>query len=349
MIFNLNDLDKPKLISLLEQHEKNIDYLIYLSDIIWEKSVDASDIDYSLDCSKKRDFLFEKLSKEKPYPNKFVDKNIAWDTQMLRLEDYLANPYLKALNNLSFSKDGWVLKQKILKAYSLFPYEEEYHYAPNYLLKMNLAFFDKDYSYPSLSLYDQEWMSLNPYEIRTMEMPLMTVRGKVLVLGLGLGYFAYMAHLKEEVKEVYVVEMDLELIKVFNEYLLPLFPHKEKIHIIKADAFHFIEVIKDKDYDSIFSDLWHDVGDGLSAYLKLRKKFNEFKYTQCTYWIEGAIITYLRLLVIAVMRDEFYHIENEYDEFQLLIKERTREFVIKNTNDLDTLLNIGTLQKLFLK
>ena len=44
-------------------------------------------------------------------------------------------------------------------------------------------------------------MSLNPYEIRTMENAIITARGKVLTLGLGLGYYAYMVHLKEEVKE----------------------------------------------------------------------------------------------------------------------------------------------------
>ena len=274
---------------------------------------------------------------------------MVWETNELLLEEYNNNSYLKALNNLAFSKDGWSLNNKTLKAYSIFPKEEEYMMGSNYVVKMNLGYFTKDYIYPSISLYEQEWMSLNPYEIRTMEIPLQLARGKVLTLGLGLGYFAYMAHLKEDVKEVHIVEMDLELVKIFNEYLLPLFPYKEKIHIHKADAFYFIKDLKDRDYDFIFSDLWHDVSDGVPMYLKLKKVFNGFKTTKCLYWIEDAILTYLKLLVIGVIKDEYYLIENDYDDLQLFIKNRLSGYTLSCSYDLDDLLNIKGLNQLFFK
>ena len=346
MIFDLNENEKKKLVALLEQHEKNIDYLLYLRDIIWNKPVVSGEQITGENQYQKRDNYFNELERVHPFPNAFVKKNIAWDSKLLRLEDYLANPYLKALSNLSFNKEDWSLESKKLEAYSLFPYEEEYHYGPNYSLKINLAYFDKDYFYPSISLYNNEWMSLNPYEIRTMENAIITASGKVLTLGLGLGYYAYMVHLKEEVKEVHIVEMDVDLIRVFNEHLLPLFPHPEKIHIHKADAFYFVNNIKDKDYDFIFSDLWHDVSDGLAMYLELKRHFNKFSYTQCFYWIEGDLITYLRMLVIAMMRDEFNKVENEYDEIQLLIKEKLKDYKISNNYDIDGLLNIKGLNNL---
>ena len=176
-------------------------------------------------------------------------------------------------------------------------------------------------------------------------MPIQIAKGKVLTLGLGLGYFAFMASLKEEVREVHIVEMDLDLIKAFEKYLLPLFPHKDKIHIHKADAFHFIESIKDRDYDFIFSDLWHDVSDGLPMYLKLKKYFDSFKATKRMYWIEGSIVTYLRSLVIGVMKDEYNRIENEYDEIQLTIKSNLKDYVLHNSYELDALLSIQGLFK----
>lgn len=348
MVFDFNDVERKKAEALFIQHEKNIDYLLYLQDKIWQKSCKNPSENDLEDPYKKRDFLFNSLEKEHPYPNEFVKKNISWDTQMLNVDDFLANPYLKKLGSISFNKDGWSLVNKKLEAYSLFPYQEEYHYASNYLLKMSLAFFDKDYNYPSISLYGQEWMSLNPYEIRTMETPIITARGKVLTLGLGLGYFAYMAHLKEDVKEVHIVEMDKGLIEIFNEYLLPLFEHPEKIHIHKADAFRFIESINDHDYDFIFADLWHDVSDGLPMYLKLKRKFNSFKYTQCSSWIESAIVTYIRTLVIGVMRDEYYQIDNEYNDLQLLIKNRLKDYRLTNSYELDSFLNIKGLNLLLL-
>ena len=347
MIFALNDVEKKKVESLLVQHEKNIDYLLYLQPIIWQNLCEIPSNEGLDDPYKKRDFLFDKLEKEHPYPNDFVKKNIKWDTKLLRLEDYLVNPYLQKLKSLSFSKNDWSLNNKTIKAYSLFPYQDEYHFGSDYLLKMSLAFFDQDYIYPSISLFGDEWMSLNPYEIRTMETPIILARGKVLTLGLGLGYFAYMAHLKEEVKEVHIVEMDKGLIDIFNEYFLPLFEYPEKIHIHKADAFHFIESINDKDYDFIFSDLWHDTSDGLPMYMKLKNKFSSYKYTQCSYWIESALLTHLGMLVIGVMRDEYNQRECEYNDIQLLIKNKLANYRIGDYYDLDDLLNIQGLSLLY--
>ena len=347
MIFTLNDVEKKKVESLLLQHEKNIDYLLYLQPLIWQNEHISAPEKQLNDPYQKRDFLFDNLEKEHPYPNDFIKKNIKWDTKLLRLDDYLANPYLKKLNSLSFSKDDWSLNVKKLDAYSLFPYQEEYHFGSDYLLKMSLAFFDNDYFYPSISLFNNEWMSLNPYEIRTMETPIVLANGKVFTLGLGLGYFAYMVHLKKEVEEVHIVEMDKGLIDLFNAYLLPLFEHPEKIHIHKADDFRFIETIKDRNYDFIFSDLWHDNSDGLPMYLKLKRKFSEFKYTQCTYWIEASLITYLRMLVIGVMRDEYYHNNSEYNELQLFIKDKFANYRIESYYDLDDLLNIKGLSLLY--
>ena len=346
MVFDLNDIERNKLISLFNQHEKNLDYLLYLQTIIWQKPVKSPENSDEEDQYKKRDYLFEHLEKEHPFPNDFVKKNIKWDSQLLRIQNYLSNPYLKALSNLSFNKNNWSLTNKKLDAYSLFPYGEEYHYASNYNIKMSLAYFNQDYFYPSISLYGNEWMSLNPYEIRTMETPFLCAKGKVLTLGLGLGYFAYMAHLKEEVKEIHIVEMDKGLIEIFNEYLLPLFPYKEKIHIHKADAFCFIKSIKDKDYDYIFSDLWHDVSDGLPMYIELKENFNSFKSTHCFYWIEGAIVTYLRTLVIGVMKDEYYQNNNSYNDLQLFIKNRLKNHVVKNSSNIDSLLSIKGLNEL---
>lgn len=348
MHFSFNNKDKEKLISLFKQHEYNLDYLIYLKDIIWQNlSFDIDD--KGLNPFEKRKALIDYLDKKYPFPNEFVKNALSWESNLLRVDDYLSNPYLKALNNLSFNKDGWSLTTKTLKAYSLFPKEDEFTVGGNYAVKMNIGFFDSDYNYPSISLYNHEWMSLNPYEIRTMEIPVQLAKGKVLTLGLGLGYYAYMAHLKEEVKEVHIVEMDLELIKIFNEYLLPLFPHKEKIHIHRADAFCYIQNIQDGDYDLIFSDLWHDVSDGIVSYLKLKNYFINFKATKCLYWIEDAIITYLRLLVIGVMKDEYYQLDNDYDELQLFIKNRLSNYQLTNTYDLDNFLNIQGLNTLLFK
>lgn len=340
MRFELNETEDKKLLALFNQHEKNIDYLLYLRDLIWqEPHLNSGLFANKNSFEAKQEFIKQVLENNKT-DSSFINKNLLWDSQEVMLETFTNNPYYQALKNISFEEDGWKLETKKMKAYTLFPYDEQYHYGANSILKMSLGYFTKDYDYPTISLYDQEWMSLNPHEIRTMEMPIQIAKGKVLTLGLGLGYFAYMVHLKEEVKEVYIVEMDLELIKLFQKHLLPLFPYKEKIHIIKADALVYINQINDKDYDFIFSDLWHDVSDGLPMYIKLQERFNKFTYTKRHYWIENSLITYLRLLLIGVIKDEYYKNKNEYDEIQTTIKNNLENVVLHNSYELDALLSI---------
>lgn len=343
MRFEMDEKETNKLISLFNQHEKNIDYMLYLSDKVWENNNINPELFVKKNAFEKRSLFIDELLKSKPCNSDFVKKAIRWDTNLIDIREYLNNPYLKALNNVTFKDGDWSLNYKTLKAYSLFPYEEEYHFGGDSILKMSLGFFDQDYTYPTITLCDNEWMSLNPFEIRTMQVPIQIAKGKVLTLGLGLGYFAFMASLKEEVEEVHIVEMDLELIKAFEKYLLPLFPNKEKIHIHKADAFYFIETIKDKDYDFIFSDLWHDVSDGLPMYLRLKKHFDSFKATKRMYWIEGSIVTYLRSLVIGVIKDEYNHNENDYDEIQAIIKNNLEDYILHNCYELDALMSIKGL------
>ena len=340
MHFELNETENKKLLALFEQHEKNIDYLIYLRDLIWQEPQINSGLFANKNSFEIRMEYIRQVLENHKTDSSFISKNLPWDSQEVMLDTFTNNPYYQALKNISFEEDGWKLTTKKMKAYTLFPYDEQYHYGANSILKMSLGYFTKDYDYPTISLYNQEWMSLNPHEIRTMEMPIQVAKGKVLTLGLGLGYFAYMAHLKEEVKEVYIVEMDLELIKLFQKHLLPLFPYKEKIHIIKADALVFFNQINDRDYDFIFSDLWHDVSDGLPMYIELQGRFGKFTYTKRHYWIENSLITYLRLLLIGVIKDEYYKNKNEYDEIQTTIKNNLENVVLHNSYELDALLSI---------
>lgn len=347
-----NDFEKKKFLSLLKQQQSNIDYLLYMRDVLLNDQAFISHTKIEEINAKKpfenKVLLIENVLKNLPTKNSYIKNNLQWDSHLLSIEEYISNPYLLALKRLTFNEKGWQLKQEKIPAYNLFVSAEEYAIGSDMSIKPSFGFFDKDYFYPSILLENKEWMSLNPHEIKTMEIPIMTARGKVLTLGLGLGYFTYMASLKEEVKEVHIVEMDLDLINLFIKYLLPLFPFPEKIHIHKADAFHFIENIKDHDYDFIFSDLWHDVSDGIISYLLLRKKFDSFGFTKRYYWIEDSLITYLRLLVIGVMNDEYYQNKNDYDVVQKIISDSIESIVLTNSYELDALLNIKGLRKLLL-
>jgi hypothetical protein len=161
-----------------------------------------------------------------------------------------------------------------------------------------LGFFAECFSFPSVMQNGQEWMAIKPNEIETMRAPLSAAHGRVLTYGLGLGYFAYMASEKESVSEVTVVERDESVISLFCDEILPQFSHPEKVQIQKADALDYAATdAKRTDFDFVFADLWHDTGDGLSLYLRLKGSERADRRTAYAYWIEDQLLAALRALV----------------------------------------------------
>lgn len=161
-----------------------------------------------------------------------------------------------------------------------------------------LGFFVEPFSFPAVHQRGQEWMAIKPNEIETMRAPLAAAHGQVLTYGLGLGYFTYMAAEKESVSSVTVVERDGAVISLFRDEILPQFSHPEKIRILKADALDYAaHDAKKTDFDFVFADLWHDTGDGLPLYLRLKKTERTDRRTAYAYWIEDQLLSALRALL----------------------------------------------------
>ena len=121
------------------------------------------------------------------------------------------------------------------------------------------------------------------------------VRGRVAVMGLGLGYFAFMASEKNDVRAVTVVERDADVIALFERHLLPQFAHREKVRLVRADAFDLAQAGLDG-FDCAFVDLWHDVSDGAPMYLRMKALEARSPGVRFFYWIETSIRCFLRSL-----------------------------------------------------
>ena len=168
-----------------------------------------------------------------------------------------------------------------------------------------LGIFDGSLSYPGFYEGDRCWMSITPNEIVTMQEPIGKASGKVLTLGLGLGYYAYMVHLKEDVTDVTVVEREKAVIDLFEKTLLPQFDHPEKIHIVQADAFSYMENLEDGEFDFLFADIWQNPLEGMTDYLHCKFIGNTFNKTQCDYWIEESFLGHLEQSMANVLQYEF--------------------------------------------
>ncbi|MBQ2947766.1 MAG: hypothetical protein IJD94_02170, partial [Clostridia bacterium] len=113
-------------------------------------------------------------------------------------------------------------------------------------------------------------------------------------MGLGLGYFAFMASEKPEVESVTVIERDETVIRLFEKHLLPQFPYREKIRIVCADAFDYARTRLGGSADFVFVDLWHDVSDGAEMYLRMKLLERHAPQAEFAYWIETSIRAFLR-------------------------------------------------------
>ena len=168
-----------------------------------------------------------------------------------------------------------------------------------------IGYFEKEFHFPAILEGGIEWMTITPNEVETMREPIAKCRGKVLTLGLGLGYFAFHASMKPEVERVVVIERSRDVIEIFKTYLLPQFPNAKKIEIIEADAFIYMEEKMPREgFDYVFCDLWHDASDGLEMYRKLKRYETLSPRTEFDYWIEPSLLSLLRHIVYRRITDE---------------------------------------------
>lgn len=157
-----------------------------------------------------------------------------------------------------------------------------------------IGFFERAFEYPAILEGGREWMTVTPNEIATMREPIGRARGRVLTYGLGLGYFAFMAARKDDVQSVTVVEQNTDVIALFERCLLPQTACGEKIRVVQGDAFAFAAARTGEDgFDFAFADLWHDAGDGIPMYKRLKALEGRNPNTEYAYWIERSMGCYL--------------------------------------------------------
>lgn len=217
--------------------------------------------------------------------------------QKLDPAQYQNDPYCQAINFPQKRIGKWEMRQEFYAPYE--PFVRTHPQLTNDLREIpRIGYFEERFDFPAVLENGVEWMTVTPNEIETMREPIANSHGRVLTLGLGLGYFAFHASQKPNVESVTVVERDREVIDLFKGELLPQFPHREKIRIVEADALDYLN--RDSlrtQFDSIFADLWHDQSDGLELYLKLRRIETERRLPRVDYWIEPTLLSALRQIL----------------------------------------------------
>lgn len=180
------------------------------------------------------------------------------------------DPYYRTIRMPEKTLGGWRMGYKRIEPYEAFASDDPL-VLPDGREVPQVGYFTEAFDTPVVYENEREWMTVTPSEINTMTADIRAAFGKVAVFGLGLGYYAFMAAEKPEVREVVVIERDPNVIALFTEHILPQFPNKQKVRVVEADAYEYAAHMAQERYDAAYVDIWHDVLDGVEMYLKMKR------------------------------------------------------------------------------
>ena len=204
---------------------------------------------------------------------------------------YLSDAYYQAVRPEGIRYGDVDLVYETLQPMELFIVDDFRRDAQGRLFPQ-LGWFSEPFTFPALRENGLVWMTVTPNEINTIQPIVRQTRGRVLTYGLGLGYYAFHALLRDDVTSVTVVENNPQVIEIFRRLLLPSFPRRKDLHIIEADAFEYAQhIMPQEGYDTVFTDLWHDVSDGIPLYQRM--KALETPGPRYFYWIEKTLRCYI--------------------------------------------------------
>lgn len=218
-------------------------------------------------------------------------------------QEYRMNPYYRQIRIPEAHFGNWKLTIEKYKPYEAFVCDEIR--TDEELKEIHRSDFSirNFHSRQSWRTGRSGWL-LNLNEIETQRQPIARAAGQIVAFGLGMGYYAFMVSEKPEVKTLTIVERDENVIALFREHILPQFPKKEKIDIVRQDAFEFAtNCMSDGYYDHAFVDLWHDVSDGYPLYKQMKALEKNSPNTLFSYWIEDSLLSHLRWELFHRMSD----------------------------------------------
>ena len=288
---------------------------------------------------------------DESFLNYYKNYNLNNAFNLLDINEYKNNPYVKniKLDKVIVDKNH-KFENLNYKPFECFLYKN-IEIGNDYLEHYKLGYFNDNYSYITLLEDESIWMLITPHEINTMKEAVEKAHGKVITFGLGLGYYAYMCSLKENVESVTIIEKDKKTIELFKEFILPQFKNKEKIIIINDDAIKYCE--NKIDYDYGFVDIYKDEQDGLVLYIKMYQNLVKQNF-HVDYWIEEGMIIILRRALITLLYEITHNLYNEcndtfFDELISKFNEITKNLSIENKKDIDLFLSIDNIKSLITK
>ena len=356
MIINFKKEDYKKLEKLIDTKEINMavasmfmEYNTYIEVVNPKKMKESNDPITTYMNTFLNFFNIDRRIKEN---KEIIEKSIKPSIKIVDSNIIKQDPYYKAIKIDSVQDGEYFLGNIKYYPYQSFAYDDLEVIDDDYYREISrIGYFDHEVPFLTISKDNVIWMSITPNETWTILPAVERSFGKVITFGLGLGYYPFMCSLKEDVESITIIEFDENIIKLFKKHLLPLFPYKEKIKIIHADAFKYCEENNINElFDFAYMDIWHGAEDGLPFYFKF-KKYEENTHCKIEYWLEESIIALCRRCMIVVIEEildgatdeNFTHAENELDEIINDLYFYTKDLEFNSYDELHKLLSKESL------
>ena len=228
-----------------------------------------------------------KLLKEYDIPH----DNLKYDVKRLIDNPYYKNIKLEDVKTDTVWHENATIKSRTLMSMNFHKPVGKYlfHYHP-------LGYFDRDVNMPVLKEgRNKVWMSPAISEIDSMSDGHEKGHGKCLTLGLGIAVLPYLWLLKDEVESVTIVEVNRDVIDLFEKYIRPQFPSDKELNIIHGDAFEYYNEEFLSRFDYVYVDFWESTEDGLDFYTKLMEK--KVNLPHIDFWLEDSMIHDVKYIV----------------------------------------------------
>lgn len=289
------------------------------------------------------DFEFAQLSKQYHLS----------EIKELKVTDYKNNPYL---SNVHFDKCDFgkrTIEKLTYNPYECFLYDSLEIQASSFYKEINkLGYFKEPLKYFEASNKDGDILAINPYEINVTAHELSSLKGDVLAVGLGLGYFTYLASLKDDINSVTTLENDVSLIEFFNENVAPIVKNT-KITIANDNLSNYLKINNDK-IDFVYITLSNDINKALKEYIEYKKLEKLYTKYIFIYHNEKLILALLRRYVIILFEEnlqgftekDYLKGKNFEDKLMNSIYSLLKNKTYKTREDIDKELSDSSLKTL---
>lgn len=171
---------------------------------------------------------------------------------------------------------------------------------------MVLRALDDPYEAPFLWQGSEAWMMDVPSEAFTIDPLAQKAKGHVLAIGLGIGYYPFMALRNPAVIDVTVIEKAPEVIELFESVLHAQFPRAKDLKVIEGDAFEVFTPEGLAPYDTVFVDIWRSAEDGYPLIEALLGQFNP-PLEKLDLWIEDSCFEFMPSLIFLYFEALAHH------------------------------------------